>query len=742
MQLKDYQNNAVRQLLEKSGKLLTLDGNQSLLFKSPTGSGKTIMMAEFLKQLHQYSEVPLSFIWLAPRKLHIQSREKLEKYYEDTRALECKFFEELTDRKIADGEILFENWESINRKGNTIMIENEQDMYLSKVLENTREDGNQIILIIDEGHHTAGSEISINLKEDLAPKLTIDITATPKKTDSQSVLIEVEDVQKEAMIKKSVVINQGWDSEIKSGKIQSKFANGETEAVISEALKKQQEIKKEFAKLGKDINPLVLIQIPNEKKIESNDLYKEIVNKVLDNKFNINEANDKLAIYLSDEKINLEKIIENNNEVEVMIFKQAIALGWDCPRAHILVLFRTWHDGKFAVQTAGRIMRMPEPDNGKYYGNELLDNAYIYTNLEQIDLVDSTAQAYYRIFTSQRIDDYKDLRLSTVYPKRFRERTRLSAEFIKIFMTTAMTNKIAEKIKTKNQKAQRLLITDFQIRGIGDLTNKKIVGDGAIDITSPDDMQKKIDAFSAYSLRPEFYPEERSVNRVKSSIYEFFIKFLDIDYKLDNKVLDIGNILLSHDNLHEFKKLIDKAKHEYLNRVEKIPPGIVAPELWEVPENYNYEMTFKKSDYKKSVLMPFYYLEGWKTELKFIEFLEKEKSVKWWFKNGTSDGTFFAVPYDSQNGQRAFYVDFLVLFVDRRIGLFDTKSGWTIDDAKEKSDGLLKYIADKKSEGREIFGGIVTNTDQKTYDGAWKIYQGQSKNLNKNDLSNWELLEF
>ena len=33
-----------------------------------------------------------------------------------------------------------------------------------------------------------------------------------------------------------------------------------------------------------------------------------------------------------------EKIKPHNSEVDVLIFKEAIALGWDCPRASILVL--------------------------------------------------------------------------------------------------------------------------------------------------------------------------------------------------------------------------------------------------------------------------------------------------------------------------------------------------------------------------------------------------------------------
>jgi type III restriction enzyme len=51
MQLKIYQEDAIADLLDKAKKLLSADGGKKLVFKAPTGSGKTIMMAEFLKQL-------------------------------------------------------------------------------------------------------------------------------------------------------------------------------------------------------------------------------------------------------------------------------------------------------------------------------------------------------------------------------------------------------------------------------------------------------------------------------------------------------------------------------------------------------------------------------------------------------------------------------------------------------------------------------------------------------------------
>ena len=64
------------------------------------------------------------------------------------------------------------NWESINKKDkNTIVKENEKEFYLGKIIENTKDEGREIVLIIDESHHHATSEISQNLIADIGTKI-------------------------------------------------------------------------------------------------------------------------------------------------------------------------------------------------------------------------------------------------------------------------------------------------------------------------------------------------------------------------------------------------------------------------------------------------------------------------------------------------------------------------------------------------------------------------------------------
>ena len=117
IKLKDYQKNAVENLHRKIESSLRASENEVVIFQAPTGSGKTVVVSELLKELvkNKSGHKELSFVWLSVRMLHEQSKEKLENYYEDDRLIKCSYFEDLEDRKIAENEILFINWHSINK---------------------------------------------------------------------------------------------------------------------------------------------------------------------------------------------------------------------------------------------------------------------------------------------------------------------------------------------------------------------------------------------------------------------------------------------------------------------------------------------------------------------------------------------------------------------------------------------------------------------------------------------------
>lgn len=136
-----------------------------------------------------------------------------------------------------------------------------------------------------------------------------------------------------------------------------------TQHLVSLALKKRNELADAYKRLGVNINPLLLIQLPNDgsESMSTEDTsIKDEVTLYLDAIHGMNTANNRLAVWLSGEKVNVEGLEQNDNMTEALLFKQAIALGWDCPRAAVLLIFRKIESFTFGAQTVGRILRMPE----------------------------------------------------------------------------------------------------------------------------------------------------------------------------------------------------------------------------------------------------------------------------------------------------------------------------------------------------------------------------------------------
>lgn len=725
MELKDYQKQAVENLHRKIENSLKSPENEVVVFQSPTGSGKTVMVSELLKEIvkNRQDDKKFSFIWVSVRMLHEQSKEKLEKYYEDDRLLQCSYFDDLEGRKIGENEILFINWHSINKKDKNIFIrENEQDNNLNSIIKNTREDGRIIILIVDESHHTAGSEKSRELIEIINPKITLEVSATPHLTEKAAEIekIRLSDVKAEEMIKSEISINP----EFLDIKIGSKSAD---DLVIEQALKKREELSKMYKKEGTNINPLLLIQLPDNK---SNLISKkEGVIKILD-KNGITEKNGKLAIWLSEDKSeNLPNIEKNDSEVEVLIFKQAIALGWDCPRASILVIFRESKSFTFTIQTIGRIMRMPEL---KYYSKEPeLNKGFVFTNLASIEITEDYAKDYITSYEAKRDNKlYKEISLPSIYLKRQRERTRLSGEFIKIFLKIAVDNNLLKKINLKPSKLISPIIAEGKITDIdksGEIEHK-----GTIKITLSDkELQEKFDRFIVQNCTP--YAPADSSDRIKTALYQFF----NNHFKFEKYDPQVQKIILGKENAQILTDFINLAKEKYRKEVvEKINEKRELQKItnWEVPIINSYNSRYKEENHPLSIIKPFYTAKQSEPERLFIEALNESKKVKWWYKNGESEIKYFAI---LRQDNQAFYPDFIIQFKDESIGIFDTKSGRTAEtvDARPRAEALQKYIK-KLRKVNKLIGGIAVN-----FNGTWKYNDNEKYEYDSNNSSDWKILE-
>lgn len=740
---KNYQETAIDELRDKVNSLIKKEGNKICVFKAPTGSGKTLMMAEWMMRFcDPYSRNDgrtFSFVWIAVNKLHDQSHDSLKKFYElKGMGLRCSYFHELEDRKIKQNEILFLNWASINNEDKVIVRANEKDNNLSSVIDRTKEAGRTIILIIDESHHTAKSENSKALINNLDPKITIEVSATPELSDfDERVTVDIEDVRAEGMVKKEIVVNPGFKNYVVDPKKNDQTAD---ELILKSALQKRIDLKKKLEKEGSNVNPLLLIQLPDTKKGVPDK--KEDIENLLA-KFGYTTKNGKLAIYLSekDNKINLANIEKNENEVEIMMFKQAIALGWDCPRATILVLFRQWKDETmtFSIQTLGRIMRMPEQ---KHYKDQELNIAYLYTSLQDINTrILKGASSGIKPLTSYRENDkYKNIDLVSYHSKRFREETRLSSDFVPIFLEAAKKTSL-KNVSLKSGVVKTTIIKDGRVENADkEITN---IEGGSFEIPKTEtELQYAFDMFVLDNLQPDFAPETRSIKRINDSIYTFFNSRRNEDEwpKIQ------ATILSSEKNKQAVIDTINLAKDLYKTEVGKGKRELIKnEEPWNIPEAINFEPTFVEQKHRKSIMQPYYARtrdEGGKLfedsdiENDFIKYLENSKQVVWWFRNGKQDGTFLSVPHVEHSQEKPFYVDFVVMLKNETIGLFDTKSGYTAELAKSRSDGLVKYITEQKKKGKKIDGGIVRHEKK-----SWLYFTDKEYKYNPNDIKGWEFLD-
>jgi type III restriction enzyme len=84
--LKPFQENTIAKLKDQFLNLWkSPHDNIPIIFKSPTGSGKTIMMAQFLRDLvgdPRFYGNDVAFIWLTfNEESYVQSKNKLFSYY-------------------------------------------------------------------------------------------------------------------------------------------------------------------------------------------------------------------------------------------------------------------------------------------------------------------------------------------------------------------------------------------------------------------------------------------------------------------------------------------------------------------------------------------------------------------------------------------------------------------------------------------------------------------------------------
>ena len=634
---------------------------------------------------------------------------------------------------IKDKEIVFINWEKLIQKDKETgkwannLMKDQEGMNFIDVIDRTKQNGTKVILVMDESHIGSSQKARIQefINTIIIPNVVLEMSATPL-NDHIDVEIEPQRVVDEGMIKEDVIVNQGIKKEDKE------LAEQDSELlVLQKGYDKRQEIVEEYNRLGIAVSPLCLIQIPN---VDEGEAKKLVIKDFLREK-GITEDNGKLKFWCDDKGNFDKKAIKKNNDItEYLVFKTAVATGWDCPRAHILIKFRDGKSETFETQTIGRILRTAE---AKSYDNYLLDNAYIYTNIWAFETKQDTynpnkiktewskmKEGYDRVrvwnetqlisFYRSRQGDYNsaDSRYSAFFIKSFMKFFELTEED-KYVYSTIIEDKLERKGLNLEVKVDDVLMEETNIGYLAANEEMSVSGNLARVQMAENDIQAQYNDIIRANLNGLAYV--RSKSPINSAIMDAFGTFYDV-FSRKEKVTSIMKIVVNNKNI--FAEIISEACSEFRTMIaeEAYKKGDYYDFKIEEARPYSIETHTELIPATKSLYQPLYVLKDNQgnpdnqLEKEFLNYLDSQNAVEWYWENGTELMRInFGISYN--NGMNTFQPDFIVKFNDGTVGIFDTKPiDHRVDDTTIKANALNYYVNEtNKNRGYapKVIGGIV-----------------------------------
>lgn len=726
IKLKDFQINTVNKLLDAT----SIGSKKEVLLQAPTGSGKTIILLSYIEEYLKENN-KMVFVWLTPGKgdLEEQSRKKMIKFlpHHNTKNIQDVLLQGFEAKDTA-----FINWETITKKDNNALKEAERKNLYERVRE-AHNNGYKFIIIVDEEHLNKTVKAEAILQY-MNPEYIVRVSATTK-TNKEAEFIKIDELEviNAGLITRALYINENVSN-------QTTLSN-EHEYLLDLAINKRKAIKDEYIKLGVQVNPLIIIQVPNK----SDDLIKQI-EKILEER-NYTYDRKNLAIWLSDRKENIENIENNESNQAVLIMKQAISTGWDCPRAKILVKLRDNMSEDFETQTIGRIRRMPQ---AHHYDNVLLDNCYLYTFDEKYETavkqeLGSNAYDTKVIFLK---NEYKNFTLKKItFDNAFdgfdeRQTFNILHEYY------------IEKYKLTSNKKNNKTILEANGYVFKDTIDNYIVQDKIVRINS-DELQNanRIKVSSTVTTNKNGFELRHSINVISSKIgmrYDrtrlmlermFFRGKLFTKKFVDLSLIEFYAFVINNEDIlkHDFQEAVSQKSRQMKMKFDELK--ILD---WKAPEMDYIKYDPKMKDttiYEKSIYMnyPNSTIKS-KSERMFEFFCEHNENIKWFYKNGESSSDYFSIVYvDAVNHKWHFYPDFIVCDKDNKIWIIETKGGENADGESKNIDikvenkfEVLKEYANKYN----VNWGFVRD-----YDKNESLYICNTEYTEDMENDNWMLLK-
>lgn len=214
------------------------------------------------------------------------------------------------------------------------------------------------LIVIDEGHKTQ-SKLSIDFLKELNPSFLIEFTATPRKGSNILVDIHASELKSEEMVKIPIVLE----------------STSQWQKTVEEGLLKRADLEKITRQLKDEyIRPIALIQAQPQSKTNPNITVEELRQFLAEKGIDEKEIAIKTAEKNELEGVNL---FSKNCKIRYIITVSALAEGWDCSFAYVLISVANLGSKIAVEQIIGRILRLP---NAKKKKLETLNLSYVFAS--------------------------------------------------------------------------------------------------------------------------------------------------------------------------------------------------------------------------------------------------------------------------------------------------------------------------------------------------------------------------
>ena len=706
--LYDFQAKHEENLLHKCA------DHDEMVLCAPTGSGKTVLVCKFIDDY--LDENPNTvFLWLCPGAGGLQKQSQ-ESFAETTSGIPYGDVYGFITEPDPRGHVFFINWDKINKKSNVVLREGEHKDLMTKVL-SCHNSGIDIFMLIDEEHKyrdTANEYVN-----NIQPVHVLRISATPISQGDHVETIKDDEVIAAGLIATGISINEGV-----SLAIQENNNLDDDIRLLDLADKKRREIQAEYDRLGLRIRPLVLIQFPNG----SAEWIQRVKEALAD--MGYTENSGLVASWFSgDHPDHPEEIKKLDGQYAFLLFKQAIATGWDCPRAKILVKLREGGTERFNIQTVGRIRRMPLRE---HYDIDLIDNCYLYTldSKFQEGLTSGLSDSFYT-YQYRKKASAPDivLRKETLNGS---DRFAVDPEAVVKVVRAAML-KECDLDKDGRLSKHDMTVSKGYIFG----TKLKATAIEGVARTTHDMM--KLNTIFGGEHQINNHDDGFIIRDAKRRIS----RAIGVDENISNNALrilfgpeDMQMSLLSQEEQdfeHEHKLLSDMTLREYnaflVNNRDKlvevfseiseteigeIKETDVLESDWRVP-SYQYYRQHKKMP--ATVIMSKNIFENYGnniliapnrtvTEVEFERWCESYDAVKHIYKNGDKGDEYFSIIYRKAFRRSNFYPDYIIQLENGDIWVIEAKGGMTADGASNNIDGYAQKKFEALKNYAERVGGF------------------------------------